>query len=464
MSSALAIAGVTAVLRDLLNDGLINHDITSVVGTSITVSIGPPDRVVAGNGTESSQLNLFLYQVAPNTGWRNEGLPSRDVSGSQRLSNPPLALNLHFLLSAYSGGDLHGEILLGYAMQLLHEMPVLTRSAIKAALIPSTADTNLPPALQSLSDSGLEDQVELIKITPEHLNTEDMSKLWTATQSHMRPSAAYMASVVLVESSQPIRSPLPVLQRGAGDQGVFVQVGASPILQSLHIGLPDEAGRKPVPPSWPVAQLGLYLSFHGNRLSGEQVSLRFEHPLMTQQDVIVPISDRDSSFVALILPDDVPAQTAWAAGIYTVSALVENDGTTRHSNALPLAMAARIITISNSVVRSASGDATITIQCGPELPVEARKVGSVWKKKLKQKVLLLLAGRELEPEALPDSAAATEPKFEKNLTFVMKNAPTISNEVARLRVDGVDSIPFVRRELPVPPRLVFDDQQKVTIT
>ena len=32
MSSALAIAGVTAVLRDLLNDGLINQDATGTLG------------------------------------------------------------------------------------------------------------------------------------------------------------------------------------------------------------------------------------------------------------------------------------------------------------------------------------------------------------------------------------------------------------------------------------------------
>ena len=29
-----------------------------------------------------------------------------------------------------------------------------------------------------------------------------MSKLWTAVQSHYRPSAAYVATVVLIESSK----------------------------------------------------------------------------------------------------------------------------------------------------------------------------------------------------------------------------------------------------------------------
>ena len=137
MSSALAIAGVTATLRDLLNDGLINHNISGVLGSTVSISVVPPDRVVAANGTEASQINLFLHRVTPNTGWRNEGLPSRDGSGRQRLTNAPLALNLHYLLSAYSNGDLHAEILLGYAMQLLHETPVLTRQAIQMALSPS---------------------------------------------------------------------------------------------------------------------------------------------------------------------------------------------------------------------------------------------------------------------------------------------------------------------------------------
>src|SRR5262245_63981466 len=99
MSTALAIAGVTAVLRDLLNDGLVNHDATAVLGSTVNVSALPPDRVLSANGSETTQLNLFLYHVTPNRGWVNQGLPSRDSSGGQRLSNPPLALDLHYLLS-----------------------------------------------------------------------------------------------------------------------------------------------------------------------------------------------------------------------------------------------------------------------------------------------------------------------------------------------------------------------------
>ena len=194
------------------------------------------------NGTEASQINLFLHRVTPNTGWRNEGLPSRDGSGRQRLANAPLALNLHYLLSAYSNGDLHAEILLGYAMQLLHETPVLTRQAIQMALSPSPdVGTALPPALRALADSGLENQIEQIKITPEYLDTEEISKLWTATLSHFRPTAAYMASVVLIQAREPVGSPLPVLSRGPvdpishRDRGVVVQAGLVPPLPMLEV-------------------------------------------------------------------------------------------------------------------------------------------------------------------------------------------------------------------------------------
>ena len=99
MSNALAIAGVSAVLRDLLNNGLIDHEVASAVGTPVTVSVLPPDRVKIGED-EKAQLNLFLYQVTPNAGWNNVGLPSRDDEGN-RLTNRPLALDLHYLLTAY---------------------------------------------------------------------------------------------------------------------------------------------------------------------------------------------------------------------------------------------------------------------------------------------------------------------------------------------------------------------------
>ena len=98
MSNALAIASVTAVLKDLLNNGIIDHQLSGVVG-EVTVSALPPDRLLVAGEAETSRINLFMYHVAPNAAWRSVGLPSRSSKGD-RTANPPLALDLYYLVTA----------------------------------------------------------------------------------------------------------------------------------------------------------------------------------------------------------------------------------------------------------------------------------------------------------------------------------------------------------------------------
>ncbi len=213
MSSALAIAGVTAVLKDLLHNTVVDHDLVVSVG-DVTVTALSPDMIKIDGPEAKTQLNLFLYQVTPNAGWRNVALPSRNSNG-ERVTNPPLALDLHYLLTAYGLKDLHSEILLGYAMQLLHETPVLMREAIRKALDPSPINggSGLPPTLEALATSELAEQIEQIKIVPETMNMEEVSRLWSAMGAHYRPTAAYQASVVLIEGRRRLRPTLPVLDR-----------------------------------------------------------------------------------------------------------------------------------------------------------------------------------------------------------------------------------------------------------
>ena len=440
MSTALAIAGVSAVLRDLLNDGLVNGNVSGVLGSSVTVSVLAPDRVVPTGGTEASQLNLFLYGVTPNAGWRNEALPSRDGAGRARLTNPPLALDLHYLLSAYSGGDLHAEILLGYAMQLLHEMPVLTREAIRTALDPSPATgATLPPALRALAESGLAEQVELIKITPQYLNSEEMSKLWTATQSHLRPGVAYTASVVLIQARRPARTPLPVLTRGRIDEDTGRETGIA-VQPSLLPSVPVLLRAEP-PLRQPVAAIGDTVALHGSLLDGDDReawlrSARFDIAQMLP--VLAPAPDRPAASVAAF--SLAGQEAALPAGVYRVSVRLtrpdaQGEDRLHESNSLLLTLAPRITNLPQTVARAGNGSASVSIQFTPNM-----REG--------QRAVLVLGAAEV----LPQIAGATQ----NSLVFVVPDA-VVGVHLARLRIDDIDS-PIIDMDFEPPALPRFLDR------
>src|SRR5215216_268913 len=97
MSTALALASVTALLKDLLENGLASAGVTAKIGGDATVSALPPDRVGSG-ADEKAQLNVFLYHVTPFSAMRLE--PPKATNGQRRL-----ALELHYLLTAYGAQD-----------------------------------------------------------------------------------------------------------------------------------------------------------------------------------------------------------------------------------------------------------------------------------------------------------------------------------------------------------------------
>jgi hypothetical protein len=434
MSSALAIAGVTAVLRDRLNDWLIEQDVASLIGSAVTISVAAPDRVVPADGTEQSQLNIFLYQVSRNLGWANNNLPTQDPTGRFRLTNAPLGLDLHYLISAYSGSDLHAEILLGYAVQLMHEVPVLTREMIRSALNPAQ-NPDLPPALSALADSGLADQVEQLRITPQYYDTEEISKLWTATQSSYRPTAAYDISVVLIEGTRQTRSGLPVLTRGEVDpltgleRGVVVTPSLIPPLPTIETVEP--AG------SQPAAALGQTVTLHGHHLGGASREVLLRNDRFHVDEGLAGTGPDAEDRLEFVIP--VAQVGAFPAGVYEMTARMIRPGETdpRETNRVALVVAPEITNLPQNVARDGDGDASFTLTFTPAVAQG-------------QQVTLLLGQAEFAPEALVPGATS--------LNFVVEDAP-VGKFLARLRVDGIESAIVDRTA--TPPE--FLDRQ-VTIT
>lgn len=435
MSSPLAIGAVSAVLRNLLDNGLVEIDppISPVNVTAIA-----PDRIDLEDTSASPSLNLFLYRTSLNQGWAGTQLPAFDGNGA-RLTHPPLALNLHYLLTAYGMTDFQAEILLGYAMHVLHERPVLDRAAITAALQADPLDASiLPPAFQAVKASDLAEQLDAVTITQEPMDTEQMSRLWSAIQTKYRPTASYLVSVVLIEARKPSRTALPVLSRGlvdeatGRDRGVVVEPSLLPPYPTIVRVVPEH--------SQPAARLGETVRLDGHHLSGASLVVRFAHRLLDEPNEITMPTNADSTGIDLTLPSGPGAEEDWPAGVYLVSvSLVRPDETDpRVTNVAAMLLAPVPQLPPTGVTRDADRTVTVTLDVKPLL-------------RPAQDALLTLGVHSALVEPHGTTAVGT-------LTFKFGDVPE-GDRWVRLSVDSVESLLLNR--LVEPP--AFDPSQFVTV-
>jgi Pvc16 N-terminal domain len=427
MSSDLAIAGVTATLRFLLQQGVVDHAKLGAQGP-VTVTAKAPDLIDTESSQLADQINLYMYHVAPNSGWRNANLPSRDSFGA-RIDNPPLALDLYYIITAYSQQELYADVLLGYAMQFLHEVPVLTQSAIRSALAPP------PPEVTFISPDDLLNQIEQIKISPYALDADEMYKIWMAFQTTYRPSAAYHVSVVLIENPRAASSALPVLTIGSVDvvthrpAGVLVNpnmLPTSPMLTAVS------------PPNPPAVRLGDTLSLTGFHLADGPVTATLTN-VVTAEAVTISAAVATDTSLDVPLPPPATAPDALRAGAYSVRAMVGTGTDTRTTNSLPLALAPLIQNMSTA---GPPAQTVLTLQCAPK----------VWPG---QRISALIGDFEIFPDAWAGPSTDT-----LHFTFdATPFAPGLAKPWIRLRIDGIDSL-LVNQGVD-PPQ--FDPTQVVPL-
>ncbi|HEY1242149.1 MAG TPA: DUF4255 domain-containing protein [Bryobacteraceae bacterium] len=408
MSNAFAVAAVTAVLQSYLN--AVYNNPSSVLG-SVTVSAIAPDLIqstVAGGGNATLQVNLFLHQVTLNSAWRNMDLPSLAADGQTRISNPPLALDLHYLLTAYAPPeDSQAEALLALGVFFLHQNPMIARADIVSALgaLPSSYPA---PYATALGLSGLADQIEMIKITPATLGREEVAWLWTALKADYRPTFPFQVSVVLIQPQNPVLAALPVLQRN---------IKAKPLSPIPTLTEAD-------PPNMqPVACLGDTVTVHGAFLNGTSAVRLINQPQGLQTD-ITPVTGATNLSFQFGIPNPLlpPPQlhpTDLPAGVYVLSAKITADGDTMDTNGVPLAIAPKIDASWNPGTIGSGTDVSVSVPCAPYLrPGQA---------------VALLIGSQLAPADTFDT-----PTNSPSFTFATLS-PTATPVPVRLRVDGIDS-------------------------
>lgn len=415
MSNALAIAACTATLRNLLlaQVPLLDSDLSD-----LEVTTQPLD--LARKNVTKAQLNLFLYQTVVNGAWRNMDMPRQLRPGE--TGSPPLALNLHYLITAYGRGETDNDAVshrvLGGAMSVLHDHTALGRTEIAAAL----------------PGNDLGEQFERLRITPLPMSLEELSKLWTVFQTQYRVSAAYEVTVVLIDSRAPVKAPLPVLQRGEGDRGAAAIAGLPPSVTEVR-----------PPRLQPAARLGDDIAIVGEHLTIADTTVRFTSPRLAQPIELAPASGKKPGELTVHLPgkiEDPGVVSSCLPGYYTVALVVRRIGLPAMvSNEVAFALAPQITVSPTSAV---PGTVNLTLTCEPRIVTG-------------QRVLLLFGDRQLEPDSVTNPSDTTQP------TTVVATIPSVlaDSYVVRLRVDGVDSIPVAYTGTPPVPS--FDPLQTVTV-
>jgi hypothetical protein len=411
MSNAMAIAATTATLRSLLSAGIPRLDASL---NDLEVTAQPLDK--ARSGVSKAQLNLFLYQTVFNAAWRNSEHPRQVRPGETGF--PALALNLHYVLTAYGRGESDNDAVshrvLGGAMSVLHDHPLLGADEIRTAL----------------AGNDLFAQLERVRITPQPMTIEEMSKLWTSFQTNYRLSSAYEVSVVLIDSARATATPLPVLTRGKDDSGVVAQAD----LESPYPNLKEIT----IPRQQPSVRLGDELKLLGGHLDGTNLGVLFKHLRWVEARRLAPSAGANAGEVTVVIPDQ-PAD--WPAGFYTVTVTVQRptESYDRVTNELSFGLAPRISSITpDPAARDGNDAVTLTVTVRPEVLPE-------------QRATLLLGSREI----LADPHPAQTDQLVFQVPDVAPGKPRV-----RVRIDGVDSL-LVDRST-TPPR--FDPSQQVEIT
>jgi len=165
--------------------------------------------------------------------------------------------------------------------------------------------------------------------------------------------------------------------------------------------------------------------------------VRFNHRLWSTPVERAPEPGATSTSLGVKIPTDAKA---WPAGFYTVEVLVQRPGETfrRTTNQLTVALAPSIVTIAPTPF--AAGNISYTVTVVPEVRPE-------------QRATLMIGDAELLPKPPPPVPPPG------TLVFVPVTL-VAGTYLARLRVDGVDTIAVDRSKTPP----AFDPTQQVKVT
>ncbi len=171
MATYQAIAAVSAAIRGLLEN-------------SVTLEIaGAEVKLVNADILQSPMadgVGIFLYRISTDPTIHRPGPPGPPI-------RPVLAENLHYLVTAWSPDPVRQQVLLGWALRVIEDSPLLSASLLN--------QHGPAPNIFSPGDS--------VELAAEALSIQDESEIWHAAKAWQQPSISYVARGVRIEPLVP---------------------------------------------------------------------------------------------------------------------------------------------------------------------------------------------------------------------------------------------------------------------
>ena len=182
MSHYKVIADVSNTLQSMLW-AAFNQDNEIDVPTKQAIALQSPTETAKDS---ANRLSLWLYHITENEYVSNQPIQR---TGSDMQLSPPLALNLHYLMTPFATSGLSNLLLLGKTMQVLNDNKIIL-----------------------VEEDGVAEELRLIF---NQGSLEELSRVWNALREPYRLSLCYEVKTVRIDSQSELRSQ-PIGARAVG--------------------------------------------------------------------------------------------------------------------------------------------------------------------------------------------------------------------------------------------------------
>jgi len=151
----------------------LDPQVNSLIDNENRISLDSPFDL---QDNDSVKLSIYLYRITENASTKNQ-VPAQG-DGAQ-LRKPPLALDLHYLVTPLVGTVTDQQIILGKVMQILYDRAILQGTDLTGSLV----------------SSG-----QTLRVILNTVPLEELTRVWQSMEMSYRLSVVYLVRVIMVDS------------------------------------------------------------------------------------------------------------------------------------------------------------------------------------------------------------------------------------------------------------------------